>query len=177
MASLATCARRRNTVVAFSGNPAWSYADAAHAFLPPPRDFDSAAPQVVASCADLSSPAFPAGGWLLVAVVHTEDDRLDTAATDVAPCSCAPTITWRRARSGGRDSLDPAEREEPVVVVLASRLHGPAAAGRVARKDGGQRACQPGVVAVELEHPPQPTRAEVNDAESEDVMQRRRPLG
>ena len=73
-----------NTAVAFFGNPSWSYADAAHPFLRPPRDLDAAGPQVVAFDVDLSTPAWPAGGWLLVAVVHAEDDRLDTAETDVA---------------------------------------------------------------------------------------------
>jgi hypothetical protein len=73
-----------NTAVAFFGNPSWSYANQAQAFLRPPHDVDAAGPQVVGFDVDLAAPAWPAVGWLLLAVVHAEDDRLVTTEVDVA---------------------------------------------------------------------------------------------
>jgi hypothetical protein len=72
------------TAVAFFGDASWSYANPAHAFVRPALDLDAAGPQVVVfEDVDLGSPAWPAGGWLLLAVVHAEDDRLDTIEVDV----------------------------------------------------------------------------------------------
>jgi Domain of unknown function (DUF1906) len=62
----------------------WEYVDLAHPFrsLPAPLDPDN--PQVVTFDADLGGPAWAVPGYLLLAVVVSDDDPITSAETDVA---------------------------------------------------------------------------------------------
>jgi hypothetical protein len=68
---------------AFLPGSQWQLADAAQAYRHPPAAVDPRQPQVVTFEPDLSAPAWPAGGWLLLAVVHAEDDPLSESSGDI----------------------------------------------------------------------------------------------
>jgi len=68
------------------GSSGWSYAasDPTQPFGRPPRPIDPREAHVVAFDLVLSQPAWPPGGWLLLAVVLADDDPLSATETDIA---------------------------------------------------------------------------------------------